>query len=280
MNRKERFFKDTVMIVLGSVLFSISVNMFSVPNNFVQGGLTGISVMLNAFLSFIPIGTGIFIMNIPLLTAAFIKLGKKFVIKTAAAILVSTSIIDIGGLFIPAYKGDSFLASLFCGAFSGTGLSLILLSGATTGGTEIVAMLLRHKNKNLPIGRLILFIDLFVISVSFFYYRSIEALMYAAVSLFVAVKVIDFVLGGAGRNKMMIIVTSQPKDISRCIMESINRGVTVMDVKGGFTEEKKSLVFCVARAAEITVVNRRLSEIDKNSFTVTGDVGEVFGNGF
>ena len=89
--------------------------------------------------------------------------------------------------------------------------------------------------------------------------------MYAAVSLFVAVKVIDFVLGGAGRNKMMIVVTSQPKDISRCIMESINRGVTVMDVKGGFTEEKKSLVFCVARAAEITVVNRRLSEIDKNS---------------
>lgn len=279
-SKRSQITKDFFLVVLGSLLFSVSVNMFSVPNGFVQGGLTGIAIMLNGIFSAVPVGTAIFLMNIPLLAIALFRLGKSFILKTTAAIFISTAMIDIGSIFIPAYKGDNLLACIFCGVFSGLGLALIMLSGATTGGTEIIAMLVRLKKGDVPIGRMILFVDLIIISLSFFVYRSFEAIMYAAVSLFVSTKMIDFVLGGAGHNKMMFVITSQPKKVASAVMAAINRGVTVIPASGGFTGEKKSLVFCVARAGEISVVNRLLPGIDENSFTVTGDVGEVLGNGF
>lgn len=280
ISKMRRKAKDAALVIFGSLLFSVSVNMFSVPNEFVQGGLTGISIMINSLLSFIPVGTSIFVLNIPLIIIAFIKLGKRFTLKTAAAILVSTAVIDVGSLFIPAYRGDDFLACIFCGIFSGLGLALVMLSGATTGGTEIIAVLVRLKKSDVPIGRMILFVDLIIISISYLVFRNTEAVMYAVVSLFVSTKVIDFILGGAGHNKMMFIVTDQPKKTAAAVMACINRGVTVLSAVGGFTGKEKSLVFCVARASEISRVNRILPGIDKNSFTVVGDVGEVLGNGF
>ena len=277
---KKRFFKDLFFLLSGSVLFSISVNVYSVPNGFVQGGLTGISIMINSLFPFVPVGVGIFVMNIPLLALAYRKLGKAFVRRTAVAIFLSSAIIDSGALVLKGYKGDSFLATVFCGAFAGAGLALIMLTGATTGGTELVASLIIKNRRDIPIGRIILIADLVIIGASFFVYKNAEAVMYAAVTLFVATGVIDFILGGAGRNKMLITVTEKPEEAGRCIFDAIGRGVTVMKAKGGYTGREKSLVFCVARAGEIARVNRLLKEADPQSFTVIGDVGEVLGNGF
>lgn len=277
---KKRFFKDLSLLVSGSVLFSLSVNVYAVPNGFVQGGLTGISIMLNRLFSVIPVGTAIFVMNIPLLIIAYMKLGREFVKKTAVAIPVSSLFIDIGAVIFAPYRGDDFLASVFCGAFAGAGLALIMLTGATTGGTEIIASLIIKNRKDIPIGRIILIVDLIIIAVSYFVYQSAETVMYAATSLFVSTRVIDFILGGAGRNKMMITVTEKPDETGSCIFKNIGRGVTVIKARGGYTKKEKSLVFCVARAGEIARINRLLKDIDPESFTVTGDVGEVLGNGF
>lgn len=276
----KRLTADAFLIVIGSVLFSVSVNMFSVPNAIVQGGLTGISIMIKSVFDFIPVGTAIFVLNIPLLVLGFMKIGGRFIFKTLIAIVVSTAATDIGSLFIPPYTGDILLACIFCGVFSGLGIALIMLAGATTGGTEIISMLVRLKAPDIPIGRMILFVDLAVITVSFAVYRRAEAIMYALVALFVCVKMIDFILGGAGHNKMMLIITEHPKKVCSAVMNTINRGATVIPASGGYTGEKKSLIFCVARASEASAVNRKLSEIDENSFTVVGDVGEVLGNGF
>lgn len=277
---KKRFFKDLSLLVSGSMLFSISVNMYAVPGGFVQGGLTGISIMLGRIFPFIPVGTAIFVMNIPLLAVAYLKLGKSFVKRTAVAIPLSSFLIDAGAVIFAPYKGDDFLASVFCGVFAGAGLSLIMLTGATTGGTELIANLIIKNRKHIPIGRIILIVDLIIISASYFVYRSAETVMYAAISLFISSKVIDFILGGAGRNKMMITVTEKPDETGNCIFENIGRGVTVIKATGGYTKKEKSLVFCVARAGEIARLNRLLKEIDPYGFTVTGDVGEVLGNGF
>lgn len=252
--------------------------MFSVPNAIVQGGLTGVSIMLNRLMPFVPVGSAIFAMNIPLFIAGAFKIGKKFILKTFVATLIFTAMIDLGELFIPAYKGDNLLACLFCGVFSGLGLAFVMLSGATTGGTEIIAILVRQKMPYVPIGRMILFVDLLIISVSFFVYRSAEVIMYAVTALFVSTKVIDFILGGAGHNKVMFVVTDSPKKVSAAVMSTIRRGTTVLPASGGYSGTEKSLVFCVARASEIARVNRLLSDIDKNSFTVVGDIGEVLGN--
>lgn len=277
---KKVFFRDFSLLISGSVLFSLSVNIYAVPNGFVQGGLTGISIMLNRLFSSVPVGTAIFVMNIPLLVIAYMKLGKSLVKRTAVAIPLSSLFIDIGAAVFAPYRGDNFLASVFCGVFAGAGLALIMLTGATTGGTELIASLIIKNRKDIPIGRMILIVDLIIIAASYFVYRSAETVMYAATSLFVSAKVIDFILGGAGRNKMMITVTEKPEETGNCIFENIGRGVTVIKAKGGYTKKEKSLVFCVARAGEIARLNRLLKGIDPDSFTVTGDVGEVMGNGF
>ncbi|MCM1364921.1 MAG: YitT family protein [Faecalibacterium sp.] len=271
---------DLLMIIAGSVLFSISVNMFSVPNGIVQGGLTGVSIMLNRLFSFIPVGTAIFVLNIPLFISGYLKIGKSFILKTAVATFIFSFAIDIGELFIPAYTGDSILAALFCGVFSGSGLALVLISGATTGGSEIIAMLVRRKAPNVSIGRMILIVDLVIIAVSYLVYRNLESTMYAAVALFVSSKMIDFIIVGMSHNKMIFVVTSVPQKIATAVLTKMHRGVTVLSAKGGYTGEEKSVIFCVARASEISRINRLIAEIDSKAFSVISDVGEVFGEGF
>lgn len=236
--------------------------------------------MLNFLFPFLPVGTAIFLMNIPLLVISFFQLGKAVVLKTAATIAVSTAFIDFFSLFLPEYKGDSFLACVFCGITAGAGLGLILLSGATTGGTEITALLIRKRAPFVSVGRLMLIIDLAVILSSFFIYRKIEALMYAAVAVYISTRVIDLIVSGGVHNKMLLIITNKPKEISQAIFSQINRGVTVLSAKGGYTDENKNLVLCVARASEVSRINRVLTKTDENSFTVTADIGEVFGRGF
>lgn len=271
---------DMLMIVSGSILFSISVNMFSVPNGIVQGGLTGVSIMLNRLFSVIPVGTAIFVMNVPLFISGYLKIGKAFILKTVAATFIFSTVIDIGEMFIPAYTGDSILAALFCGVFSGSGLALVLISGATTGGSEIIAMLVRRKAPNISIGRMILIVDLIIISSSYFVYRNLESIMYAAVALFVSTKMIDFIIVGVSHNKMILVVTSVPKKISVAVMTKMHRGVTVLSATGGYTGDNKSVIFCVARASEISRINRLVTQLDDKAFTIISDVGEVLGEGF
>lgn len=280
LKKAKEIFEDILLVVLGSSLFSVSINMFSAANGFVQGGLTGVSIMLSKLFPFVAVGSAIFVLNIPLLIAGYFKLGKLFIYKTAFALAVSTVLIDIGSLIIKPYTQDKFLACVFCGVISGVGIGLIMLSGATTGGTEIVATLIRLKMKSLPVGRLMFFVDMAIILASYFVYKSVESIMYAAVSVFISTKMIDFVLSGAEHNKIMIIVTTKPQEISKAIFSVANRGVTVIDAKGGFTGKNKSIVLCVARGAEITRINRVLSNTDKGSFTIIGNVGEVLGQGF
>lgn len=275
-----RSIKDFICVLSGSVLFSVSVNVFSVPNNFVQGGLTGISIMLNSLFPALPVGTLIFIMNVPLLATAYFQLGKSFILKTATAVAASTAAIDALAPLLPQYRGDSFLASVFCGVFAGAGIGLIMLSGATTGGTEIAAILIKKRAAFISVGRLILIIDFCVIASSFFVFRSIEGIMYAVVAVFVSASLIDLIISGGVRNKMLLIITEKPKEISQAVFSLLGRGVTFIDVRGGFTGDKKSLVFCVVRASEVSSINRILPLTDENSFTVISDAGEVFGRGF
>lgn len=280
MKKIKHTLTDILMIFAGAILFSVSVNMFSVPNGIVQGGLTGVAIMLNKLLPAIPVGTAIFVMNIPLFAAGYIKIGKSFILKTVAATFIFSIVIDLGSLFIPEYSGDPLLAALFCGVFSGSGLALVLISGATTGGSEIIAMLVRRKAPNISIGRMILIVDLIIIAFSFFVYHNMESIMYAAVALFVSSKMIDFIIVGSSHNKMVFVITNMPKKISIAVMTKMNRGVTILPVRGGYTEQEKSMIFCVARASEISRINRLVTEIDSKAFTVISEVGEVFGEGF
>ena len=267
-------------VVAGSALFSLSVNMFSVPNGIVQGGLAGVSIMINRIFPFIPVGLSVFTLNIPLFIIGYLRLGKGLVLRSIAATIVFTSFIDIGELFIPPYTGDIFLACVFCGVFAGIGLAFILLAGATTGGTEIIAVLIKQQRGDFSVGKLMMFVDLVVLTASYFVFRSLESTMYAVVTLFVTSKLIDLVLVGTGTGKAFIIISKNADFITQKILSEISRGVTVIPAKGGYTNENKQIVFCIVRSSQVSAVKRLVSENDKSAFSFVADIGEVMGQGF
>ena len=181
--------------------------MFAAPNQIAPGGLTGVSTILNALFA-TPIGTVALILNIPILIWASCKIGISVVMKTLLAIVVSSVVIDVSALFLPAYQGDRMLAAIFAGVLEGIGLALILLRGGTTGGTDLTARLLQLRKPHVSMGKFMLGIDMAVVTVSAFVYRSIESGLYAVIVIFVATKVIDTILYGmdAGTGKTLFII--------------------------------------------------------------------------
>ncbi len=276
----KRILWDIFLWVLGSAAFSVSVNMFSAPNNIVQGGLTGTATLINHLFPFVPIGTAIFIMNIPLFFLAWRKLKSTFLIRTVCATAVFTTLIDIGSLLVMPYTGDKLLSCIFCGVLSGVGLALVFMTGATTGGTDIIAMLIRNKFPRLSMGRIIMFIDFAVVALSFIVYGEIESVMYGIIVIFLSSKVIDTMLYGSDHSKLVLTVTEKSEEILSAIFLEIGRGATVLPVKGGYTRQNKSLIMCAAKKNQIRNILRLVSLRDPAAFTVVCDAGEIMGEGF
>ena len=270
---------DLFLTVSGSAVFSVSVNMFSAPNNIVQGGLTGIGTIANYLFS-LPIGTVILILNIPLFALALRYLKLKFLIKTVVSTVIFTALIDIGAYVIPPYKGDLLLGCIFCGMLSGAGLALVFLTGATTGGTDIIAILIRRKKPELLMGNIMLIFDLVVIALSFVVYGEIESIMYAVIVIFISAKAIDFVLYGREHTKLIFIITAKKDAVLAAILLEIGRGASVLPVMGGYTGKEKNLVLCAAKKTQIREILRLTTNKDPGAFTVVCDAGQVIGEGF
>lgn len=271
--------RDLCLVISGSAIFSVSVNMFSAPNNIVQGGLTGIGTVTNYLFS-LPIGTVMLVLNIPLFALALRRLRLRFVVKTVVGTFIFTTLIDLGAYVIPPYKGDMLLGCIFCGVLSGAGLALVFLTGATTGGTDIIAMLIRKKKTNISMGNIMLVADLAVILLSFVVYREIESIMYAVIVIFISAKAIDFVLYGREHTKLIFIITAKKDDVLSAILLEIGRGASVLPVTGGYTGKDKNLILCAAKKIQIREILRLTKAKDPQAFTVVCDAGQVIGEGF
>ncbi len=270
---------DLFLVVSGSAIFSVSVNMFSSPNNIVQGGLTGIGTVANYLFS-LPIGAVMLLLNIPLFALALKQLRLKFVIRTVISTFIFTSLIDLGAYIIPAYKGDMLLGCIFCGVLSGVGLALVFLTGSTTGGTDIIAMLIRKKRPDISVGNIMLLADLGVIGLSFLVYGKIESIMYAVIVIFISAKAIDFVLYGREHTKLIFIITTRKEQLLSAILLEIGRGASVIPVTGGYTGREKNLILCAAKKIEIREILRLTADSDPEAFTIICDAGQVVGKGF
>ena len=271
--------RDLFLVVSGSAIFSLSVNMFSAPNNIVQGGLTGVGTVANYLFS-LPIGTVMLILNIPLFLLALRYLRMKFVIKTVISTVIFTFLIDLGAYVIKPYEGDMLLGCIFCGVLSGAGLALVFLTGATTGGTDIIAMLIRKRKKNISMGNIMLFADLVVILLSYVVYGEIESIMYAVIVIFISAKAIDFVLYGREHTKLIFIITSRKDAVLSAILLEIGRGASVLPVTGGYTGKDKALILCAAKKMQIREILHLTATIDPEAFAVVCDAGQVVGKGF
>ncbi len=274
-----RFLVDNLFYLCGTSLYAVAVMMFSVPNQIAQSGVTGISILLN-YLFHTPVGITNLILNAPLMLIAWKLIGRGFVLKSAYVTAMLSVVLDLLGGIIPPYRGDKLLAALYCGVIAGLGLGLVLYRGATTGGMDIIARLVRLKWPHITTGRVILFADALVILVSALVFRSLESALYAVIVIYINTRLIDYILFGTGGGKMLMIVTEKAELLADVILHKMKRGVTILPVEGAYTKQKKEMLLCAVRNNEVAKLTKIIWEYDESPFIIVTEAGEILGEGF
>ena len=277
--RLNKFLSDIAVYLVGSLIYSSAVTMFVSPNEISPGGLTGIATALN-FLFALPSGTVLFLLNIPILIMGHLKFGGKFIVKTAIATVLISFSLTVTDAILPQFVIDKILASVFGGILMGTGISLIMLKGATTGGVDVIAKLINRRFKHITVGKIILIVDALVIGFAAVAYRNIESILYSVISIYATSHIMDTVLYGADKGKMIYIITEYPVEVCREINTVLQRGVTILSAKGGYTGKERSLLLCTVRRYEVSGVYEIVDKYDINAFIVVSDAGEILGEGF
>ena len=281
MKRVKTILLDLAFMAAGAVVYAVSVNAFTSPNNIAPGGVTGIATMLNYLFS-TPIGLVAFLINIPIILWAVVEIGYKLVAKSVAAILLSSVAIDLLAPIIPSYQGNMILVALFAGLCEGLGLSLTFLRGATTGGTDMLARLLGRRMPHLSMGKLMLAVDGLIVLASAFVYGSIENAMYACIVIFVSTRLIDSILYGTdvGTGKLFFVMSPKVRQMGDRIIREVDRTVTYLDSHGGYTNEPGETMLCAVRRFEVFQVQAIIREEDRDAFVIVGDAGQITGEGF
>lgn len=270
---------DIAVFIIGGSIYAVAVILFLSSNEISPGGLTGISTMLN-YLYGLPVGTVVFILNIPILVIGFIKFGGIFIVKTAVSTVVISITLDIAEELLPELKIDPVLAAVFGGLLLGMAISLFMLRGATTGGVDIIAKLINRRFPHLTVGRMILLFDACIVAFSAFAYKNIESALYSVIALYTSSRMIDIMLYGADKGKIVYIVTENSAPISKEIMSIVKRGLTVIKVTGAYTGRQLDMLMCTVRRNEVSAVCKAARENDCGAFIVIAEAGEILGQGF
>ncbi|TCT14113.1 uncharacterized membrane-anchored protein YitT (DUF2179 family) [Natranaerovirga pectinivora] len=274
---------EFLLIVIGTLLLAISINVFFDPMNLVIGGVTGLAIVIKSIsldvLGFeIPIWLTNIAINIPLFVVAIYLKGKSFGRKTFFATVVLTV-----GLYytegLPLITQDILLATVYGGIVAGVGLGLVFQAFATTGGTDLAASIAQHYLRHLSVARIMLFLDgIIVISGAFVF--GPENALYAILSIFITTKIIDGILEGVHFSKAAFIISDEYEEIAASILLNIDRGVTGINGKGMFSTRDKQILLCVVSKKEIVKLKELVKEIDRKAFVIVADVKEVLGEGF
>ena len=278
-NNIKKVVVDLIFWTVGSFVYAAAVTMFISGNEISPGGITGIATVLGRLTS-IPSGILLFLFNIPILILGLIKFGGVFIIKTAVASSILSLALTITDITLPSFAVDKILAAVFGGVLMGTGISLIMLRGATTGGIDIIAKLINRKFRHLTFGRLILFMDAVVIAITAIVYRNIESALYSVVAMYGTSYIMDMILYGGDKGKLIYIVTNYAEEICSDINSVLKRGVTILTAKGGYTGNERALLLCTLRRHEVSALYAIINKYDKKAFIVVGDAGEIIGEGF
>ncbi len=270
--------KDMFFFLLGSALYSVSVAVFTAPNKIAPGGLTGIATILY-YIIHTPVGTTMFVLNIPLFVLGFRHIGVKFIGRTVICTAMVSVMTDMMSV-LPAYRSNLLLAVLYGGVLSGAGLGLIFLRGATTGGSDVASRLLRIRFPHIPMGRMMLLLDMAIIGVSAIVFRSLDSALYAIICSFTSSRVIDSILYGADTGRMALVISDQNDAIARQVLDHMERGVTLLKGKGVYTGRERDVLMCAVRRPEAAKLRNIIRQTDPAAFVIMCEAGEVIGEGF
>lgn len=270
---------DLVYTVVGTALVGFALSMFTVPNDIAPGGVSGLATAL-AYITPIRVSAWTLMMNIPLMIAAWRKLGPRAIFFTLIATLLLSFFIEIGERFLPKYSSDTLVASLMGGVVSGLGMGMLFIRGISTGGTDLLALILKKLLPNLPTGTLLMFVDATVVVIATLIFRDFDVAIYSAITIYVCSKVIDALTQGVDYAKVIYTVSSHGEEIARALNENTDRGSTLIPAFGGYTGESKQIVMTVTRRSVVAQTLRLIRQTDPKSFSFVMDSTEVHGEGF
>lgn len=266
------------MIIVGTAIFAFGLNYFTMANELMEGGFTGISILLNYIFNFSPAVVNL-ILNIPLFIIGWKVFGPKSMFYTIFGTVSLSFFLWLTSSFADQpMKEDLFLVSLYAGVFVGIGLGIVFRFGGTTGGVDIIARLV-NKYYGWSMGRTMFVFDFFVIGISFFFIGQ-EKAMYTLVAVFVGARIIDFVQEGAYAAKAATIISDSASNIADAIMNEMERGATLLKGRGGYTGSDKEVLYCVVARSETMRLRAIVRRIDPKAFVVVNDVHDVLGEGF
>ncbi|QDH21337.1 YitT family protein [Saccharibacillus brassicae] len=266
----------TFFIIFGAVMVAVALELFLVPNNITDGGITGISVMAS-YLSGWKLGIFLFILNLPFLIVGYKQIGKTFALST----LLGITVLSIGTVLlhpVDAFVTDTLLAFVFGGIFLGVGTGIVIRNGGSLDGTEIIAILVSRKTP-FSVGEIVMFVNLFILSGAGFVFGWDRAL-FSILAYYIAYKMIDVTIEGMNESKSVWIISDQIDDIGNAILDRLGRGVTYLAGEGGFTGDPKKVIFCVITRLEEAKLKEIVNQFDDNAFLAIGNIHDVKGGRF
>lgn len=266
------------MITVGSIMFAVAISLFLDPNNLAPGGVTGIAIIVNHYVN-LSTGTIALLINIPIMLAGVWKFGIKFFISTIIATCMGSLFID---LFAPigALTDDRLLCAVIGGALIGISLGLIFKAGATTGGTDVIARLLKLKFPHVETGTLFIMVDSMIVAASAIAFRDLEIAMYAGICVFITGKVFDVVLYGAAGAKLIFVISDKEEEIAKRFMTDLDSGVTYVHGIGAYTDSKKRIIMCALKKQLLPKAEDIVKDIDLNAFIIITSANEIVGEGY
>ncbi len=281
MNRK--VFVDYFLITVGSILTAVSIVSFMIPNNIIAGGVSGLAIIIYRVFGFW-VGAQMFVYNIALFLLAFVILGVGFGIKSIySAVLMSITVDLLQKLDFPVFDASStqdgfLLVAIYGGVIAGAGMGLVLWRGASTGGTDILAMIF-SKYLNFSTGTGLLISDSLITMLAIVVFGPIAA-MYGIITIFTTSKTIDGIIEGIGNTRTAFIISVESDSIKRKIIEEMERGTTMIKATGGFSGEDRPVLMVSIRRREIGQLRHIVKATDKRAFVIIVNNAEVFGEGF
>lgn len=274
----KKFSLELIQIILGAAIMGFGVSFFLVPNQLSSGGFTGIAT-ITYYLFHFPVGTVNLVLNIPFFVFGLFKLGKEFFVKSLVGTVSLSIFIDFFEQY-PSLTQDRFLACIYGGCILGFGTALVLRVFASTGGTELIANLIRHYKPNLRTSNIMVVFDITVIALNVLVFRKIEIGLYSAIAIYLYGKVIDIFFEGIYFTKMMFIISSKYEEIAQMVGKEVKRGATGIYAKGMYTHEEKMMLLCIGSRGEVIKIKQIARKIDPKSFIVILNAREAFGIGF
>lgn len=274
--------RNIFMIIFGSAVFALGFDLFLDPNGISCGGISGIAMLIvyGTKSQWMTVGILTAIFNLPLFFLGLRHVGKRFFFGSLLGLAVSSVCFDLFAALIPAPTLDPLVASIFGGVITGAGLGLVFIAEASTGGVDIVARLIKMKLRNLPIGKIILCMDICTAIATGIVYQQFSNTLYSMITLFLSSAALDKVVYGLDVSKVALIISDYDEQIASAICTQLERGVTLLNGEGYYSRSDKTVLLCAVRPKELAQLKELVMTVDPTAFLILQDAHQVLGDGF